>query len=237
MIVTLGLAIATLALGNSLLYMNKIKNKPHWNYNKNETEIKKNSRGNKETVKNTQTNGFNGNDDFRTNGFNGRNNFKTNGFNEFNGNNLNNGYNGNTGNNSFLQKNNGDSLNPTNFHLFMLRKPSNDFYLEKNLSYLNRRMEFINNRLSNIEKKLLNGHGNSNGCENNDGNIVNYELHRKLEKLNDFKRNAEIEIQALRDYLTERDGAFKKKMMKQDKELDSKIHSLVFNAKKGTRNN
>lgn len=94
---------------------------------------------------------------------------------------------------------------------------------DKNSYYLERRMELVNVRLTKLENFVA-GHSN--------GNSANLELYKRMEKLAEFKRNAEIEIRALRDYLEEKDGAFRKKMEKQDKELDKRIHSLVFNNKK-----
>lgn len=95
--------------------------------------------------------------------------------------------------------------------------------LDKNNYYLERQIRLINTRLAKIENFIA-SHSN--------GNNTYHELYKRIERLTEFKRNAEIEIRALRDYLEEKDGAFKKKMEKQDKELEKKIHSLVFNNKK-----
>lgn len=92
--------------------------------------------------------------------------------------------------------------------------------------YMEKRMSLINTRLAKLEQYLGNGNRKSNSNE------TDYTLHRKMERLEEFKREAEIEIRAIRDYLSKRNNAFQKKMQKTDKELDKKIHSLVFNTKK-----
>lgn len=163
MLVTLGLAVAVLALGNGLLYIEKKRNGNG-----------KGFFGSKRKVSDEDFNGF-----------------------------------------SLLGKKNGV-----------------DSYF-KNQYYLEKRMGLINTRLAKLEQYLTNGNGHSNG--NGNGQANDYSLDKKMDRLEEFKREAEIEIRAMRDHLTEKDGVFKKKMKKEDKKLDKRIHSLVFNLNNGKK--
>lgn len=128
----------------------------------------------------------------------------------------------------YLDRNNGSLFkNPLKLKANNFSNNSNNISNRNNPYFLNKRMEFISKKIEEMEKYLHNNKNNSNNSHSN-----NYDLYKKVERLADFKREAEIEIRAIRDHLEERDDAFKKKIVKEDKKLDKKIHALVFNTRK-----
>jgi len=84
--------------------------------------------------------------------------------------------------------------------------------LDKNCA----RIEYAFQRINKLENAL-----SSNGFS-----LVSHEeLIKKVERLEDFRRDALITIEALKDYLK---GKQKKKKEVMDKEMEEKIRSLIF---------
>jgi hypothetical protein len=76
---------------------------------------------------------------------------------------------------------------------------------------------------------------NGNGNNGNDYAKLNGDIYKKIERLEDFKRNTEIELRALKDMLEESGQLQVNKPIKQpvlDKSVEDKIRALAFNSEK-----
>ncbi|MEM4663163.1 MAG: hypothetical protein QXM75_04025 [Candidatus Diapherotrites archaeon] len=104
---------------------------------------------------------------------------------------------------------------------------SNDFAeIKKNLTAIERkleknasRIEYAFQRINKIENALM---------KNSSGGL-NLELYKKIEKLEDFRREAIITIEAMKDYLKSKSN--KKRQKLEDAEMEEKIRSLIFRAR------
>jgi len=98
--------------------------------------------------------------------------------------------------------------------------------IEKTLSFLNKKEDLINQRINSIENKIRKINFNNNSNHNDF-------ILKKIEKLEDFKRNTIIEIEAIKQNLKETNKANEKltKQINKEKEL-KKIHEIIFHSKK-----
>jgi len=90
--------------------------------------------------------------------------------------------------------------------------------IRNDLQKSNARIDFAFKKIHKIENAL---------GKNNRGNLAYNNLLEKIEKLEDFRREALIEIEAIKQHLQL--PAKKKETL--DKELEEKIHKLVFRSK------
>jgi len=98
--------------------------------------------------------------------------------------------------------------------------------------YLDRKTNMMHKKLQRMEQQLvgINLNGNGNGYVK-----LNTDVYRKIERLEDFKRDTEIEIRAIKDMLEESGQLQLAKSAKQvvlDKSVEDKIRALAFNSEK-----
>ena len=104
--------------------------------------------------------------------------------------------------------------------------------IPKQYVYLDKKTDMVHKKLQKMEQHLnsirINGNGNG-----NDNLKADYDIYKKVERLEDFKRNTEIEIRALKDLLEENWQMPVNKQTKHqvlDKSVEDKIRALAFNS-------
>lgn len=101
--------------------------------------------------------------------------------------------------------------------------------------YLDKKTDMMHRKLQKMEQQMTSFTVNGNGFNENGNSYakLNGDVHKKIEKLEDFKRNTEIEIRALKDMLEESGQLQIPKQTKQpalDKSVEDKIRALAFNS-------
>lgn len=91
--------------------------------------------------------------------------------------------------------------------------------IEHKLDKTQARIEYAFQKINKLESALT---------KNGFAVMPSDELYKKLERLEDFRREATIAIEAMKDYLKEKHKEKQKPLDKEDKEMEEKIRSLIF---------
>lgn len=96
--------------------------------------------------------------------------------------------------------------------------------IEQTIDFINKKQDIINQRITSIENKVRKLNNNSTD------NII-----KKIEKLEDFKRNTIIELEALKQSIkkaNETSIQLKKENTNLEEKIEKKIHGIVFHSRK-----